>query len=76
MIGDTIIFQYLVLCLLAMLTLSKVDDYVPGEWLSPTVDGSNVDGKFKTRKGVLVLHKENLQVLRSDVYMFIKCDII
>ena len=66
MIEYTIIFQYLVLCLLATLTLLKVDDYLPGEWLSPMVDGSNVDGKFKTRKGVLVLHKENLQVLRSD----------
>ena len=41
----------------------KVDDYLPGEWLSPSVDGSNVEGKFKTRKGVLALHKENLQVV-------------
>ena len=44
----------------------KVEDYLPGEWLSPMLDGSNVEGKFKTRKGLLAMKKANIQVSNKD----------
>ena len=44
----------------------QVEDYLPGDWLSPMLDGSNVEGKFKTRKGLVAMKKGNLQVTSLD----------
>ena len=41
----------------------QVEDYVPSEWFSPMTDGTNVEGKPKTRKGLLAMKKGNLQVI-------------
>ena len=35
---------------------------MPGEWLSPMLDGSNIEGKFKTRKGLIAMKKGNDKV--------------
>ena len=40
----------------------QVEDYLPAEWLSPMLDGSNAEGKFKTRKGLVAMKKSNIQV--------------
>ena len=40
----------------------KVEDYLPGEFLSPMLDGTNAEGKFKTRKGIMAMKKGTLQV--------------
>ena len=45
----------------------KVEDYVPAEWFSPMLDGSNEEGKFKTRKGIVALKRGNLQVLQRQI---------
>ena len=42
--------------------ITKVEDYLPAEWLSPMLDGSNAEGKFKTRKGLVAMKKSNIQV--------------
>ena len=44
-----------------------MEDYLPGEWFSPMLDGTNVEGKFKTRKGLVAMKKGNLQV--SNKYL-------
>ena len=48
----------------------KVEDYVPAEWFSPMLDGSNEEGKFKTRKGIVAMKRGNLQVLRQILNSF------
>ena len=45
----------------------KVEDYVPAEWFSPMLDGSNEEGKFKTRKGIVAMKRGNLQVLQRQI---------
>ena len=45
----------------------KVEDYVPAEWFSPMLDGSNEEGKFKTRKGIVAMKRGNLQVLPRQI---------
>ena len=47
----------------------KVEDYLPAEWLSPMLDGSKAEGKFKTRKGLVAMKKSNIQVTNKDVYL-------
>ena len=44
----------------------KVEDYLPAEWLSPMLDGSKAEGKFKTRKGLVAMKKSNIQVSNED----------
>ena len=45
----------------------KVEDYVPAEGFSPMLDGSNEEGKFKTRKGIVAMKRGNLQVLPRQI---------
>ena len=40
-----------------------MEDYVPSEWFSPLKDGSNIEGKFKTKRGLMAMKKGNLQVI-------------
>ena len=42
---------------------------MPGEWFSPMLDGTNVEGKFKTRKGLVAMKKGNLQVSNKDIWL-------
>ena len=42
---------------------------MPGEWFSPMLDGTNVEGKFKTRKGLVAMKKGNLQVSNTDIWL-------
>ena len=42
--------------------IEQVEDYLPGEWLGPMLDGTDVEGKFKTRKGLVAMKRANLQV--------------
>ena len=44
-----------------------MEDYVPAEWFSPMLDGSNEEGKFKTRKGIVAMKRGNLQVLPRQI---------
>ena len=46
-----------------------MEDFLPGEWFSPMLDGTNVEGKFKTRKGLVAMKKGNLQVSNKDILL-------
>ena len=41
----------------------QVEDYVPSEWFSPMTDGTNVEEKPKTKKGLMAMKKGNIQVM-------------
>ena len=41
----------------------QVEDYLPSEWFSPATDGSSIDGKPITRKGLMAMKKYNMQVI-------------
>lgn len=41
--------------------VNEVDDFIPSQWLGRMEDGSKKEGKYLTRKGILVLKKENVQ---------------
>ena len=46
----------------------QVEDYVPSEWFGPLTDGSNIEGKFKTKRGLMAMKKGNLQVRFFEIY--------
>ena len=48
----------------------QIEDYIPSEWFSPMRDGSGVEGKPRTKRGLMAMKKNNMQVtligLRTD----------
>ena len=45
---------------------------MPAEWFSPMLDGSNEEGKFKTRKGIVAMKRGNLQVQILNLFQGIQ----
>ena len=40
----------------------QVEDYLPSEWFSPMTDGSEIEGKPKTKRGLLAMKKGVMEV--------------
>ena len=47
--------------------VNEVDDFIPSQWLGRLEDGSKKEGEFLTRRGILVLKKENVQGSLTDL---------
>ena len=47
--------------------VNEVEDFLPSQWLGRMEDGSKKEGEFLTRRGILVLKKENVQGSFTDL---------